>query len=241
MPRDLTTTMFQFLARSTRAEFVPTCFGHDAVVCKAAGNQRRFRCDAMCSKILVDIHHPAAVPIISFSLCSAPIGSLYGRISGSGSCSCAKAKIGTSEPQWFSSLKSTNQSSLLNSIPRRKPFANRCRGRRRRCSLTALGWRHRLIPRYGDGFLVARNQWKELLQYRLCRECLVVSLTGGSPLRSENLLAGNRPKVEGSETAGWRWSAALAIYVQGDIDQSTNSLGARRLILLRASPVVEPL
>jgi hypothetical protein len=37
-----------------------------------------------------------------------------------------------------------------------------------------------------------------------------------------------------------RSSGALAVYLQGDIDQSTNSLGARRLILLPVSPMVEP-
>jgi hypothetical protein len=36
-------------------------------------------------------------------------------------------------------------------------------------------------------------------------------------------------------------SGALAIYLQGDIDQSTNSLGTRWPIRLPSSPVVEPL
>jgi hypothetical protein len=122
MQRGLATAVFEFLARSARTRIVAPDFWHSTSKCSGA-NMLRLFANPLRFEIPINPGHPAAAPTINFSRSSSVTGSEYGRISRSGSCSCASTKIGTTHPPCSSSSKRSARPSLRNSIPRVKPFA----------------------------------------------------------------------------------------------------------------------
>jgi hypothetical protein len=77
----------------------------------------------------------------------------------------------------------------------------------RRNAGVTVQWLRRNADAVETGNCVADEQadrFNNGLGGQICRSAWVRNkpTAGGSPLQSENLLAGNRPNVEGSETAG---------------------------------------
>src|SRR3954451_18820233 len=102
-------------------------------------------------------------------------------MAGSGSCSCASAKIGMIQPPSSSSFRSSPQSARRSAIPRRKPCAQ------------SFAWVMLLVfeqqremdiaglQGLGNGIPVAHHQVEKVLELRLAREGLLISHLAAAP------------------------------------------------------------